>query len=459
MYKKLQQALFRITEDALQGNWDIERIRDEVRRILQKLGYAESLLSDLVSEIGTFSDSLSATTATAEERERLSTIVNTAGNQFAQTKRGLLRDVVDVVHEGIKNDTPIRDIRRGVDKKLSGKRFGQAETITQTALAAADRAGVYEDRDAEQLYRYDGPPADRPFCKTHLGKTYTLADLKALDNGQGLPVELYLGGFNCRHVLTPISVVNPLTPLPSPSPPYEMTVQRLDELEKKGWYIGNDKATIEQAFNLSAKGFDFDAFILNLETIAKDNRINIDSRTINTYGNKFTFELTGNTKIPPKNDGHFKISRDFYTDTQGKKVVYHDYLIIPTSLRNTDIAKQIFRDLVEQYINAGIDKIKVYAALSVGGYAWARYGFRCTNETKVRRIIDYSIIDQSEKDIALQVVDAHYNTNPGTPFPMDDLASLPFGKKLLLGETWDGELDLKDPVQLNKLKKYINYGK
>lgn len=39
----------------------------------------------------------------------------------------------------------------------------------------------------------------RSFCQNHIGKVYTLEQIKALDNGQGLDVLTYRGGYNCRH--------------------------------------------------------------------------------------------------------------------------------------------------------------------------------------------------------------------------------------------------------------------
>jgi hypothetical protein len=44
-----------------------------------------------------------------------------------------------------------------------------------------------------------GPPPERAFCKKHIGRVYTEAEIQRLSNGQGLPVRYYMGGYNCRH--------------------------------------------------------------------------------------------------------------------------------------------------------------------------------------------------------------------------------------------------------------------
>lgn len=39
----------------------------------------------------------------------------------------------------------------------------------------------------------------RPFCKKHLNEIETMEYWSKQDNGQGLPVPVYRGGYNCRH--------------------------------------------------------------------------------------------------------------------------------------------------------------------------------------------------------------------------------------------------------------------
>lgn len=60
------------------------------------------------------------------------------------------------------------------------------------------------------LFEYLGPDdkVTREFCSKTLGRNppiYTLEEIKALDNGQGLDVFTYGGGYNCRHQWSPIS--------------------------------------------------------------------------------------------------------------------------------------------------------------------------------------------------------------------------------------------------------------
>lgn len=87
------------------------------------------------------------------------------------------------------------------------------ETIANTGLAGFQRTVILEkakELDFE-LMIYLGPKDDsitRPFCKKLLDKDppiYKISEISGMDNGQGLSVATYGGGYNCRHQWRPIS--------------------------------------------------------------------------------------------------------------------------------------------------------------------------------------------------------------------------------------------------------------
>lgn len=58
------------------------------------------------------------------------------------------------------------------------------------------------------LFLYDGPDDEvtRDFCQARVGKVFTQAEIDAWgDNDNDLPANIYLGGYNCRHELVPIT--------------------------------------------------------------------------------------------------------------------------------------------------------------------------------------------------------------------------------------------------------------
>lgn len=102
------------------------------------------------------------------------------------------------------------DVADAIDTSAS-----RARAAAETAIIAAHRAVTVQQAEsgAEALgerigYLYDGPDDDkiRPFCSEHVGIVYTLKALERMDNGQGLPVVPFAGGYRCRHRLSPIEL-------------------------------------------------------------------------------------------------------------------------------------------------------------------------------------------------------------------------------------------------------------
>lgn len=94
------------------------------------------------------------------------------------------------------------DLRTALTKKNLG--FGEVNTLANTAIAQFDNAAHIENAKQAGViyYLYDGAGAQREFCKEHLGRVYTIAELSAMNNHQGLSVVTSLGGYNCTHYLT-----------------------------------------------------------------------------------------------------------------------------------------------------------------------------------------------------------------------------------------------------------------
>lgn len=95
-------------------------------------------------------------------------------------------------------------------KRIDGT-VGSVETELRTGLSGFHQA-VKNNAAAEvdiELFAYLGPDDDitRPFCQDIIerGRVFTFDEIKAMNNEQGLPVEIYGGGYNCRHEWAPIS--------------------------------------------------------------------------------------------------------------------------------------------------------------------------------------------------------------------------------------------------------------
>lgn len=90
----------------------------------------------------------------------------------------------------------------------SERSAAQATTDLNTSMAGLSRTinmskGV--EQGFERFLYYGGLIAtSREFCQERDGKIFTLEEIQSWDNGQGLPADVYLGGYNCRHELLPV---------------------------------------------------------------------------------------------------------------------------------------------------------------------------------------------------------------------------------------------------------------
>jgi len=111
------------------------------------------------------------------------------------------------IKTGLQKGLGYSQIRR--ELKDTGTPEYQISTVVNTSIAQFDNSLTLEYAAQSNIkkFKYDGDlhPNTRSFCRKHLGKIYTIEQIRQLDNGQGLPVETSLGGYNCTHYWTPIA--------------------------------------------------------------------------------------------------------------------------------------------------------------------------------------------------------------------------------------------------------------
>lgn len=127
-------------------------------------------------------------------------IVSTSQNHFARVDKMVNKGVLSVVVRGIKAGAGVDEVAASLGRVMR-KTAANAFTVANTGLAAFDRVSAltYSAEAGITKKKYKGPPAQRPFCKENLERTFTLEQISYLDNGMGLDVLVYMGGWNCRH--------------------------------------------------------------------------------------------------------------------------------------------------------------------------------------------------------------------------------------------------------------------
>ena len=169
--------------------------------------------------------------------------------------------------------------------------------------------------------------------------------------------------------------------------------------------------------------------------------------------------------------GYFK--RVLYTDDEGKLVAEHQELFLDPQYQGRGLADRFNSHTISQYQKYGVDRIELEASAEVGGYAWARQGFRfrgtdqergdflnrqldrIENSAKNMRVLeDHRKQIRSEVAVLRAAIKAGEDVQPihiasvGEKYarytdrdlqhePPRDYETWP-GKRVLIGNTWNG---------------------
>lgn len=124
--------------------------------------------------------------------------------------------------------------------------------------------------------------------------------------------------------------------------------------------------------------------------------------------------------------------------------------------------KKLLAAQLDLYDHAGIEKVTVHANIDVGGYAWARAGFKPDNPKRFLAMVEHRINDLVEwgklsRQDANEIERIMADDEDG--YALQRMAATPFGKVFLLGSNWWGTLDLTDEERYAYVKNYAGAGK
>jgi hypothetical protein len=83
--------------------------------------------------------------------------------------------------------------------------FKALDTDLKTATATYSRMVAMNQGLGFVLYAGPKDARNRPFCAERVNKIFPIQTVYTWDNGQGIPANLYCGGYGCRHVLIPVA--------------------------------------------------------------------------------------------------------------------------------------------------------------------------------------------------------------------------------------------------------------
>ena len=169
--------------------------------------------------------------------------------------------------------------------------------------------------------------------------------------------------------------------------------------------------------------------------------------------------------------GNFDRSLCIPKDSSEKPFAYTDFIKLKEDQQGKGTARTLMANSFAQCRELGIDEMKLTAAITVGGYAWARYGFELdlskSPDQKLQRFreqiekrCDLLKLDEPTRDLVRILIQSE---DPRMVWALADLAQptewkgqqVSLGKALLLGNSWSGTLKLEDPQTRQRLRSYL----
>ena len=231
-----------------------------------------------------------------------------------------------------------------------------------------------------------------------------------------------------------------------------MTDEVRGELMQRGF---NSRRLISsEAYNASAMaGFDILRFDKTFEEIFDEYSVYLKTKELkDAYDRKVSLRYIGNTQSG-KEVEFYRIFRHEKINGGEVPVVDHKLFVLPDELQRKGISKRVFREMITQYENAGIQRAYISANIDKGALCWAKYG-ALAEKRDIDFIAEAALKEGRISNEEYSLIKT-YLSKFESMVPMQDLAYAPYGEKLLLGESWHGYLDLKSPAQLEYLHRYL----
>lgn len=185
----------------------------DVRGLLAEMGYdaaADQAVNDFERMASLVEGSLGASFTTITREALVAFVAGVVSELTQHVPRDAQEALRKAMVAGVTSHAPREDLLNELARQAEiTLRQAVTEVDTSIMVFARESLTTSAEEAGFDLFRYDGPDdgLTRPFCAEHVGRVFTAGDLDAEDNGQGLaPTSRFLGGYVCRHALSPITL-------------------------------------------------------------------------------------------------------------------------------------------------------------------------------------------------------------------------------------------------------------
>jgi hypothetical protein len=250
--RDLERSLRTIAVDAVDGSLTAltravraARLRKELQRALQEAGYAQltetatsAPLDALLGQVERLRGAAKLAAFGTRDHARILALKELARIDLLGQGDEIAHALWRTLAQGLFSQRRVVDLLSDLSDAVDVEE-ARLRTLYDTTVSIFGRQveAMKSSGDADEPFVYVGPTDAklRPFCRTHVGKVYTRAQIDALDNGQMPNVFLTGGGYNCRHVFQAVSKFSELRDLVG-------TGQRMPEIEHALQAAGGRKA-------------------------------------------------------------------------------------------------------------------------------------------------------------------------------------------------------------------------
>ena len=228
--RDLERELRRLALDALNGSQTAlgravraAKLRKEVQKALETAGYGRLAvtttarsLERLIAQVEALRGAAKLAAFTTTDQTRILALKELAKidllGEGADMAHALWRTLAQSLYAQRKPADLLDDLQTAMDLEEA-----RARTLFDTTVSVFTRQVemMKSNGEPDEPFAYVGPVdmKIRPFCRAHVGRVYTRAEIDDMDNGQIPNVFLTGGGYNCRHVWQAVSKFSELRDL------------------------------------------------------------------------------------------------------------------------------------------------------------------------------------------------------------------------------------------------------
>jgi hypothetical protein len=189
------------------------KLRRELQTALETAGFGDltqtstsASLDRLVEQLGQLRGAAKLAAFTTSDQSRILALKEIARLDLLGAGQEVTHALWRTLAQGLYSQRAVVDLMADLSDAVDLEE-AKLRTLYDTTVSIFGRQVEAMKSGPDDVYAYIGPTDAklRPFCREHVGKVYTRAEIDALDNGQLPNTFLTGGGYNCRHVFQAVS--------------------------------------------------------------------------------------------------------------------------------------------------------------------------------------------------------------------------------------------------------------